>query len=138
MSLLIHEFRPVGEGKSYAEIRSEIAFKEAEERGCVVVVPKANELFVDIDTKEQFDMFTRCLEVLRRTEKCTATWTESPSGEPHHFHMIVSLERDVKDPLERITLQACLGSDPMREMLSWQRYKCGDNVPTLFFEKKPT
>jgi hypothetical protein len=37
--------------------------------------------------------------------------------------------------LERLFLQVCLGSDPVRELLSWGRARNGAPYPTLFFEK---
>jgi hypothetical protein len=120
--------------KSYSEIRSDLAEAEAKERGCVVVKPKANELFVDIDDDFMLEHFNRNIEVLRRSHKIRVRRTPSPSGEPAHFHIVVTLDRDVQ-PMERILLQSCLGSDPMREILSWQRLQCGDECPTLFFEK---
>jgi hypothetical protein len=39
-------------------------------------------------------------------------------------------------PIERVTLQTILGSDPKREFLSFNRIENGDEHPTLFFERK--
>ena len=41
--------------------------------------------------------------------------------------------RDVVSEMERCLLQALLGSDPKRELLSWNRI--GAEVVTCFFEK---
>ena len=46
----------------------------------------------------------------------------------------VNLPCDVAN-VERIALQAVLGSDRMREFLSLYRHLNGDTDPTLFFEK---
>jgi len=50
--------------------------------------------------------------------------------------VVVTLERNV-EPMERILIQAFLGSDLKREALSWVRIVNNDPNPTLFFEKKP-
>jgi hypothetical protein len=65
--------------------------------------------------------------------------TTSPSGEPGHAHVVVTLERPVRDMRERIMLQALLGSDPMRELLSWRRLEDGadEDAISLFFERIP-
>jgi hypothetical protein len=36
--------------------------------------------------------------------------------------------------IERVALQAMLGSDSIREMLSWLRLRRGIDTPTIFFE----
>jgi hypothetical protein len=122
--------------KPYGEIRSDMAAAEAKERGCVVVLPKENELFIDIDSEEQDGAFERAIAIYRRHRSAVAVKTPSPSGEPDHFHVVVRLTKTV-DARERIMLQACMGSDPVREMLSLLRLERGDPNPTLFFEKKP-
>lgn len=38
--------------------------------------------------------------------------------------------------MEKLFLQAALGSDPVRELLSWGRARNGCPYPTLFFEEK--
>lgn len=42
------------------------------------------------------------------------------------------------DVMEKLFLQAVLGSDPVRELLSWGRARNGCPYPTLFFEKEKT
>jgi hypothetical protein len=109
---------------------------EADKRGLDVRVPKNNELFIDIDSEEQLAMFHRQLAVfLKRTD---AAWSmrPSPGGLPYHVHIVVTLTKRVVTNAERILLQAVLGSDPMRELLSWERIEIGDPHPTLFFEKR--
>lgn len=56
--------------------------------------------------------------------------TTSKSGKGHHVY--IRLPKYVGE-LERILLQACLGSDPKREMLNWHRMKeKGEGGVTLF------
>jgi hypothetical protein len=49
-------------------------------------------------------------------------------------HFTVTLKRNIT-PIERIALQAVLGSDPRREAHSLRRWLAGEKNPTLFFEK---
>jgi hypothetical protein len=133
------DWEPVDAGKDYAEVRSEVAHRDAEAKGCVVVVPTNRQLFIDIDSKAALNDFWRCWSVFREQEQLhneDMVRSDSPSGEKHHEHIVITLKRDLESDEERIMLQALLGSDPMREMLSWKRVKLGDKTPTLFFEKK--
>jgi hypothetical protein len=126
----------VAAAATYTEIRSALAEAEAESRGCAVVKPRPNELFVDIDSEEAMSTFRRQLEVFKRMHShAIVRMGPSPSGLPGHFHIYVTLTRDV-DAVTRILYQSLLGSDPMREILSYQRLDSGDECPTLFFEKK--
>lgn len=111
------------------------AVKRAEEKGLVVRHPKANELFLDIDTPEQFAVFTRNVEVLKKFKPVKAVIDDpSSSGAPGRRHVTVVLEEDITK-VERVAFQAALGSDPMREMLSLARIAVNDAHPTLFFER---
>lgn len=104
--------------------------------GFDVVTPKANELFIDIDTEEQYDTYQRMLEIMERNGVVPRVIDErqSRSGWPCK-HIRIQLPFDVA-PWERIAWQAALGSDPARELLSAIRLKRGDVHPTLFVEEK--
>jgi hypothetical protein len=121
--------------KTYAEVRSEIAHEQAKKLGLVVVEPKPNELFVDLDSEEQCAAFDKCIAIFEKRHRCLWTKRPSPSGEPHHFHVRVRLLAETIDAQTRVLYQATLGSDPVRECLSLQRLALGDTMPTLFFEK---
>lgn len=116
--------------------RLEEAAAVAATKGCIIVHPSRRELFIDIDSKEAATNFEKCLEVFRKTNvMMVVRRSNSPSGKPGREHIVVRLGREVSDE-ERILLQACLGSDPLREMLSLMRLRAGDEAPTIFFEKK--
>jgi hypothetical protein len=53
--------------------------------------------------------------------------------------VVVTLDRPVRDACERVMLQALLGSDPMRELLSLERIQNGsdDDAVSVFFERAP-
>jgi hypothetical protein len=64
-------------------------------------------------------------------------WDDTPSrgGLPKR-HITVYLGRAISS-LERLALQAMLGSDRIRELLGFVRLQRGELHPTLFFERKP-
>ena len=110
--------------------------KKAEARGCVVVFPKANQLFIDIDTPEQGKYFDKCISSFQRHTPCMWVKRPSPSGKPDRLHITVTLVDKEIDERTRILYQAVLGSDPLREALSLENLENGDPRPTRFFEKK--
>lgn len=103
---------------------------------CEVVVAGDGELFIDIDTEYQFETFKKNIALFSSWFKHRG-WVESESkqGLPHR-HIIVTL-KDHMPLLNRIALQACLGSDPTRELISMKKVLDGEkgNV-NVFFEKK--
>lgn len=113
--------------------------KQAKAAGCYVKHPKDNELFVDIDNESDLLTFEKNVKVLEQ-HIVVKGWNATPSksGLPKR-HIVVWLDRDVKDNVERILLQAVLGSDRLRELLSYVRIDQGINHnPTVFFEKEET
>lgn len=95
--------------------------------------PEDDELFLDIDSNADADWLAQMLEVLHgncvpfEVEKTTT----SKSG---NMHVYIKMDRKLT-PVERVALQACLGSDRHRELLSMLRIWYTDRAPTVFFEK---
>jgi hypothetical protein len=116
--------------------RFQAAQEAAKKKGLVVVEPKPDQLFIDIDDECSDAVFDRTIGKVQELIPGT-TWSRapSPSGALGRFHIVVTLGRPVADAFERILLQALMGSDRIREVLSWQRATRGDARPTLFFEK---
>jgi hypothetical protein len=113
--------------------RLEEATALAKAKGRVVVVPKANELFVDIDSEADMERFQRIRVTLESFLSLKVDIRPSPSGRPDRHHIVVTLDREVTE-IERVALQAILGSDPTREALSYRRILKGIAPATLFFE----
>jgi hypothetical protein len=115
----------------------EEAFEIAAGKGCVVRVPGPRELFIDIDSDEANVSFERLRKACPADLIDRVDRTPSPSGRPGHYHIVVRLNRDLRDDRERVLLQAVLGSDPMRELLSWRRIENGSDSASvsIFFEK---
>ncbi len=103
---------------------------------CYVLKPTNKQLFIDIDTDEQFEQFKKTLHVLRNHYVCHREFEIAPSksGLPHR-HVIVNLYQ-AQPLMVRIALQAALGSDPMREVLSIKRALDEEENVVIFFEKK--
>ena len=98
---------------------------EAHKRDCDIVYPKPNELFIEIDSKEEYAEYRIRIERLAcmlPTLMIGSRYTEAPSrsgGDKLHCRIFLSQDITVT---ERICLQAVLGSDPVREMLNIARY----------------
>jgi hypothetical protein len=116
--------------------RMHVAHEQAAKRGCRVVLPEKNELFVDIDGYMDHLCFEANIKRFQKIEPCTYEMRPSPSGKQYRFHVVVTLKRNVTSDTERVLLQTLLGSDRTREMISLQRIVTGQSHPTLFFEKK--
>lgn len=106
--------------------------------GMIMIEPKPNELFVDIDSEESYTEFHKRIEDLKRFFHMEYKEKISKSGLPHQ-HITVSLfhktgEPYKVDPYLRILLQHVLGSDRVREILSTYRILSGVENPTRFFE----
>jgi hypothetical protein len=113
------------------------ALKEAEENNLVVVFPGESELQLDLDTEHAFNIYLELKPIIERyygieKEKITP----SRSGLPKR-HVTVTLYTKLTS-YERIALQAILGSDRVRELLSAIQEMQGDQHPTLFLENRPT
>src|SRR5258708_6195778 len=122
--------------ESVQDHSSQFSLDFARKEGLRIVLPSVKELQIDIDNDADFAQFTQAYSMLRDLQLFSPRgYSERPSrngGEGRHI--TVMLHSDVT-PLERITLQAILGSDWRREMFSLKRLEDGDAIPTLFFEK---
>lgn len=106
----------------------------AKMKGLVIVYPAPDQLFLDIDDKDSWDLFQDRIHILG---DLVVLWNDepSPSGKAWRKHITVNLSRPVKDDFERIALQSLLGSDRYHEILSWKAAMLGIENPTIFFER---
>ncbi len=113
------------------------AIEIATAKGCTVRIPGPRELFIDIDSVESGANFDRLLKACPSGLVQRVDRAPSPSRAPGHEHIVVTINRDLKGDSERVLLQAVLGSDPMRELLSWRRIENGSDSASvsIFFEK---
>ncbi len=119
-----------------SEVRSlEGMLAEAAQKGCVVIYPKPDELFLDIDGSVDFARYNDALPLFRGLHEVVGiTVTPSSSGKSGHLHIIVKLAKPVPDDVIRVYWQALLGSDVKREILALKHLEEG-YPPTVFFEK---
>lgn len=103
-----------------------------------VVYPEPNQLLLDLDTDEQYESFQKRIARLFDTNKLNIKAAPSASGLPHR-HITVTFPTTVQfTNMERIAIQAVLGSDIIREFFSVRRVLQGVATPTKFFEKAST
>jgi hypothetical protein len=118
----------------YATLNHEVSCARAKQKNLEVKIPAADELYLDIDTPEQWGIFLRSFDVVRRylgVEEYKRT--ASSSGRAGRYHVVIKMKEPMTS-FERIALQAALGSDPMREILSLMRIYQNNPHPTLLFE----
>ncbi len=112
----------------------------AKRLGLKVRIPEPDELFIDIDNDEDYEIFEENYEILRANLQvvdgvlASKKVAVSKSGLPNR-HVVVKLGRPVLNPLERLLYQALLGSDRKHELLSYLALCGGHAAPTMFFEK---
>jgi len=124
---------------------TESAEEAAANSNCYVVIPKGNELLIDIDSEESYTEFKNRFLNLKSIKDMDSNLifkiiksTPSKSGLPNR-HITVGVynlkgKEYVLNEWERICLQFVLGSDHVREVLSTFRLLCGVKIPTRFFE----
>lgn len=99
-----------------------------------VELPAADQLQIDIDSYDAQRAFERSWCIFSREwPEATHEIRASKSGPPH-AHVYVTVPGWQLEPIERIALQAALGSDPVRELLAVVRLAKGIPHPTLFVE----
>ena len=124
------------------EARKEFV-RRMEKEGYEVLLPAEDELFIDIDSAEQREIFERNFGILKNNWRkefngpipTMESSKPSKSGWPC-CHVVVKVPFPLVSDFHRIAWQGALGSDPIRELLSLIRCLNGDEHPTLFVEKK--
>lgn len=120
---------------AYHEVNSMAVAEKCEREGLILSLPAANELQLDLDDEGSHERFMLSWEILARELGLDPTgyrMTKSRRKE-RGLHVRIELPFDVT-PWQRIALQAALGSDPVREVLSCIRLMAGDPNPTLLIE----
>lgn len=114
-------------------------YKKAAELGAQVVEPGPDELFIDLDDGTDAHLN---LVALAESAGIDLTIERSVASKtPGHYHIYCRVGLDDTpfsrlSPELRIALQACLGSDRRRELLSLARILTKTRrPPTVFFER---
>lgn len=109
----------------------------AAEKGCRCVFPEPNELQIDIDSEEGYEIFQNVVSVFPRGGSVEIVDIEehpSLSGLPNR-HITITLSKEF-NVLERIAFQFLFGSDRIRESISLLREILDIEEPICFFEPK--
>jgi hypothetical protein len=141
--------------REYFEELRERVFAKAIADGLQIVVPTSNQLQLDIDRPWPahralpesddgnivsaiiHDHKMKPRQVLNRLlEEFEVIKWQAWKSSGGNCHVILTLGREL-DIDKRITMQAILGSDPMREFLNLRRVLCGAEDPIVLF-KPPT
>jgi hypothetical protein len=112
----------------------ELYIQRMKDEGFKIVLPESNEVFIDIDSEEDYLLYQDQMKILCKMFANVASEEhESRNGLPGR-HITLFMPFELSDA-ERIGWQASLGSDYKRELLSMIRLTRGDLHPTLFVEK---
>lgn len=110
---------------------SQRALDQAQREGLAVVYPEDNQLQIDLDNEHSYRLFQNQLLIVEKfIGSCAVKERPSKSGKPGKLHVTLTF-------IERLALQAMLGSDRIRELLGYVQFKNNDPHPVLFLEKKP-
>lgn len=104
--------------------------------GLAVVLPKRNQLLIDLDSDSHERVFEHMVDVLRSNGVSVVVdrITESAGGNKHAYVTFYGVGEISKEM--RVALQASMGSDRKRELLSALRIlKKTRKEPTVFFER---
>lgn len=105
----------------------------ADREGWTMAEPQEDELFLDIDNDDSAEVYHQIVATLRQFFHVEqSNITVSPGG---NTHVYLRVPGQTFTPLERVALQACLGSDRKRELFSFLRIRLKmERPPTVFFE----
>lgn len=112
----------------------ELSHEVARKRGLVVVLPKPNQLQLDLDSEEAFVEYLRRKDSFDFDETVNEIISPSSSGLPKR-HVTLTFQNREFSAWERVAMQAALGSDIIREFLSARRIWVGIENPSALFEK---
>lgn len=106
----------------------------AAELGLEYVTPGPYDVFLDIDDIPSGAHMQRMFDLLRKN-KIEFTEMKRTTSKSGNTHVYIRFTRAVGD-IERIALQACMGSDRTRELLSVLRIWANTTRPTHGFLRK--
>jgi len=92
-------------------------------------------LQIDLDTRAALRLFLRQHRLLTAGGWLPSRPPKITRSRGGNLHAVIRLAQPTP-ALERVLLQALLGSDPVREARNYGRVKNGAPYPILFFEKK--
>lgn len=111
--------------------------EKAQALGLDIIEPKPYEVFLDLDSPQDQYVMEALLPILRE-HGLGLTLQEIRRSRNYNKHAVLVTDGyRALEPMERLLLQACLGSDRKREILSYVALKKGVQYHTVLFGKKP-
>jgi hypothetical protein len=124
--------------EEYSEARTDNNTADAVEDGFTVEYAEGNELLLDLDDEDAIARFESVRKRLANKVPLIELerWV-SKSGDGIHVRL-ATLATESLSELERVALQACLGSDPLRECLTINDIRRGVKRPSRLFRPSAT
>ena len=113
-------YTPAGRSAEYGSTNAayEESRRRAQERGLTVRTAGSQEIFLDLDTPESRRRFYAMLPILQKNFKVKNWFAEYSSS--RNIHVTINMDEYILQDA-RLALQAILGSDPVKEMLTLRR-----------------
>jgi hypothetical protein len=106
-----------------------------EKLNCDLIVGDESTLLLDLDNDHALNEFQRVRPVVEQVYPFKSV-ERYPSRNGNGEHVIIKLVSPVMDTIERLLLQAALGSDGKREVLSRYRVARGHLTPSVLFKPR--
>ncbi len=122
------------------ELRIQAAIALAEGCNCDIEFSDSCTLQLDIDSPEASSFYNQhkyLLDMVMAAQQNTINNIETRMSRNGNTHVIITFGNPISIH-ERILLQACLGSDRKRELLSYIRHLNGIEQPILLFKPRQT
>jgi hypothetical protein len=122
-------------GDRNQQFTDEYVHSQARKHRCDVLYASDTTLLIDLDDNEAYNTFLDQLELLEDLGTDWFSGYDILASRNGNKHAVVRLSEPM--PLiERLLLQACLGSDRKRELLSYVGMLRGQPRPSLLFRPK--
>jgi hypothetical protein len=110
--------------------------QRAKKSGWKIVEPKPNQLQLDLDGARAVRRYGMQFSILKKSGLANG-WKELvlSSKKSGHVHVVITLPKAVRN-LERVALQAILGSDIKREAFNFCRVKKRNKYPIVLFRRE--
>ena len=119
----------------YTELDRRETLTKLKEEDLIFVIPNDYQLQIDIDSEEAYEEFLKRFKDFKRHFQITRLEMHpSKSGLPKR-HITIDMVYSMT-ATERVALQACLGSDHVRELNNIRRIQNDNIYPIALFEKK--
>lgn len=114
---------------------NEKSIKEAEAAGFFVVRTAPNLLLLDIDTKEAYQHYLKMFPIVNKQIKIVKIGQWSSKSGKGRRHIVLQTAKALP-VVQRMLLQAILGSDLKRELWDLQRVWDQEDNPVVLFKPK--